>query len=105
MKIVNVEIMLYEFAELGDIAKEKVIEEHRRFMLDIMRVSDFEDQEDYDSCYDDMEQNDEPVIENIECNDYLYFVDGELASITHYCGDHEKSGITEFKFHGKIYQI
>lgn len=47
----------------------------------------------------------EAVKETIEANEYLFYADGELANVTHYCGKHEKAGITEVKFHGETFEL
>ena len=112
MKTVNVKINLYSFNELSAEAKQKAIDEHRSFELSIMQPNDFisgdpeydteeELQKAYDTEYNNYEMNDEPIIENIEANNYLFFSTGELASCTTYT----KTGITEFKFMGETYSI
>ena len=45
------------------------------------------------------------IIEDIKENEYLFFFNGKLASITCYCGKHEKSGITELKLFDEVYII
>lgn len=116
MKKINVEISLYKLNELSEAAKERAIEEHRSFLLEIMCPDDFisgdeeydteeQLQETYDREYDYVLMNDEPVIESIEANDYYFFSDGELADCTTYCGSHPKAGTTELKFMGNIYQV
>ena len=109
MKNVKVEIKLHELNELSESAKTKAISEHYNFMFETERPENFEDEEDYESHMNWLEKWSDGVenyvIENIEANEYLYFEDGSLANITHYCGKHEKAGKTEFKFMGKIYDI
>lgn len=82
-------ISLYSFSELSKDAQETAINSHREFM-----ESNRQEWEEND------EFTDEYVQENIEINEYLFFQDGELAHCTTYTGNHEKSGITEFHFHG-----
>ena len=112
----GITIKLYSFSELGEKAKRKAIEEHRAFMLSLMALDDFitgiaeydtpeELQKTYKAQYDYYLMNDEPIIENIEANDYLFFENGELAHIVHYCGNHPLAGETHFIFNGKDYII
>ncbi len=104
MKTANITITLYDFNELSQPAKNKAIEEHRNFLLTIMSPNDFisddpqhdtteELQKTYDSEYDYYLNNDEPIIENIEINDYMFYVSGELANVKHYISGHgDKNG-------------
>ena len=50
--------------------------------------------EEYGYIFDDVD-------ENIRINEYLFFKDGNIASITHYT----KTGKTDLKFMGKIYEV
>lgn len=95
MKSVNVAINLYSLDELSEKARARAIEEHRRFLLDMMSPEDFisgDPEYDtpeqlsavYESEYDYILFNDDPVVENIEANDYLFFGDGGLANCTSY---------------------
>lgn len=90
----NVTINLYEFAELSYAAQQRAIEEHRHFMLDTMCVDDFISgdpeydtpeklEEAYNSEWDYIDRNDEPVIESIEINEYLFYADGRMANCTY----------------------
>lgn len=116
MKNINVSITLYQLNELDEKARGKAIDEHRIFELSIMQPSDFisgdaeydtpeELQKTYEAQYDYYLNNDEPIIENIEANEYLYFADGSMASVTQYCGKHPLSGKTFFTFQGIEYDI
>jgi len=109
-------INLYEFSELNEKAKENAIFEHRDFLLSTMQVSDFISgdseydtpenlKKSFDSEYDHVLNNDEPIIESIEANEYLFYSDGKLANCTTYCGTHEKTGITELKIGLDIYTL
>jgi hypothetical protein len=115
MKTATVNFNLYELHELDEQAREKAIEEHRRFMLEIMRPDDFisgdpeydtpeELQKTYEAEYDYILMNDDPVIESIEINEYLFFEDGELANVCSYYGG-LRAGETWLKVHGKEYKI
>ncbi len=90
-----VTVTLYKLDELNDKARQKAICEHRYFLLSIMSPSDFisgdekydtpeELQKAYNSEYDYILFNDEPVIESIEINDYYFFFDGSIADVRHY---------------------
>ena len=87
----TVTINLYAFNELSDKAKEKAIEEHREFMLSVMRPEDFisgckeydtpeELEKIYNAEYDYILYNDEPIIDNIEANEYLFYKNGEIMN-------------------------
>lgn len=112
MTTVNIKINLYSFDELSEKAKTKAIDEHRQFLLSVMQPNDFisgiaeydtpeELQKAYDAEYDYYLMNDEPIIENIKANEYLFFENGELAHTVHYCGKHPLSGKTFFYISGR----
>lgn len=112
----NISIKLYSFSELSEKAKEKAIADHREFELSVMQPDDFisgeaeydtpaELQKTYEAEYDYYLMNDEPIIENIETNEYLFFENGELAHTVHYCGGHLLAGETHFIFNGIDYCI
>ena len=112
----GITIKLYSFSELSEKAKRKAIEDHREFELSIMYPDDFktgiaehdtpeELQKAYEAQYDYYLMNDEPIIEIIEANDYLFFENGELAHTVRYCGEHPRSGETHFIFNGVDYII
>ena len=108
-------INLYEFNELNEKAKVKAINEHREFMLSIMQHSDFISGDDKYDTEDELEafnqecdfiaNEDAPIVENIEANEYLFFASGELANCVTYCGSHPKAGIIEFKIGEDVYII
>lgn len=112
----TITINLYQFSELSETAKQKAIQRHRDFLLSVMQQTDFiSGDEEYDTpeqlqkCYESeyeyTDSNDEPIIESIEANDYLFFADGELTSCVTYCGKHPKAGITELTIGGDIYLL
>lgn len=112
----GITIKLYSFSELNEKAKRKAIEEHREFMLSIMKPEDFisgiaeydtpeELQKIYEAEYNYYLFDDKPIIEDIEANDYLFFENGELAHTITYCGDHPLAGETHFIFNGADYII
>ncbi len=112
----GITIKLYTLAELSPAARENAIEAHRRFELSIMKPDDFISgdpehdtiqslQNTYEKEYDYVSMNDEPVIESIEANEYLFFEDGTMANVTHYCGGHPLAGQTHFKLYGVDHDI
>jgi mRNA-degrading endonuclease HigB of HigAB toxin-antitoxin module len=112
----GITIKLYSFSELSEKAKRKAVEAHREFELSLMAPNDFitgiaeydtpeELQKTYEAQYDYYLMNDEPIIENIEANDYLFFANGKLARTVRYCGEHPLSGETHFIFNGADYII
>lgn len=109
-------INLYLFSELSENAKQTAIQDHRNFELNIMQLSDFLSgdpefdtpeklKEAYNAEFEYRLENDEPIIESIEENGYLFFSDGKMANCTTYCGKHEKAGITEIKIGTEIYRV
>jgi hypothetical protein len=98
----GITIKLYSFSELSEKAKRKAIEAHREFELSIIELNNFKNGI---AEYDYYARNDEPIIENIEANEYLFFENGELAHIVRYCGAHPLSGETHFIFNGADYII
>lgn len=92
MNTYNISINLYELSELSEKAQARAIEEHRYFMLSDMAPEDFisgdpeydtpeELQKTYEAEYNYILFNDDPVIESIDCNEYLFFKNGEIANI------------------------
>lgn len=106
----KVTINLYSFDELNEDAKQKAIDDHRNFELSIMDENDFISgdpefdtpeklSEAYNAEYSYLEENDEPIIESIKANDYLFFSDGSLADCVTYTAD----GRTELKIGNDVY--
>ena len=113
----TVPITVYTLDELSDNARQHAIFEHRQFLLDDMSPSDFisgdpeydtpeQLESQYESEYDYYLNNDDVIIESIECNEYLFFSDGTLANTTHYWNGHPtRGGETWIKYHGYEYKI
>lgn len=113
----NVSINVYSLDELTDDARRNAIEEHRQFLLDEMSPADFisgdpeydtpeQLQEQYESEYEYYEDNDDVIIESIECNEYLFFANGTMANTTHYWNGHPtRGGETWIKYRGHEYKI
>lgn len=115
MKQAIITVNLYSFDELSEDAKQYAIDDHRRFLLDIMRPEDFISgdpeydtpemlRDAYNSEYDYYEKNDDPIIESIEANEYLFYKSGELAHTTYfYAGPREGEEVLHYQ--GKEYRI
>lgn len=111
----NIPMTLYSLDELSEDARQTAIEEHRRFLLDIMRPEDFisgdpeydtpeQLQEAYESEFDYYSYSDDPIVESIEANEYLFFESGELAHAVEYTGG-SKRGQIWFKYQGRDIRI
>ena len=96
----TITINIYSFNELNDTAKDKAINEHGDFMESI--GFDYED-EHGNMQMDYTRPSDADIIENIGANEYMFYYDGTLASITQYVGNHPMAGTSEFKLHGQTY--
>lgn len=107
MKQATITINLYSFDELSETAKQYAINEHRDFLLSTMSKDDFISgdeeydtpeklQEQYDSEYEYYSNNDEPIIESIEINEYLFHKDGQLAHTVHYVAGYGDDNGKEF---------
>ena len=113
----NISINLYKLDELTPEAREYAIESHRIFLLNEMSPEDFISgeskydtpeklKEAYESEYEYYSMNDDPIIESIECNEYLFFEDGELANTCHYWKNHPtKPDQTWIKYNGMEFRI
>lgn len=111
--MLELKIKLYSFHELGQEAQTRAIEDHRRFMLETLEpdfidgVTDWNDPEKmtmYNEEYKYLLMNDEPIIENIEINEYTFFADGELCWSCTYTGG-PKKGLTEIQIHGELFTL
>lgn len=85
----TISINIYSLDELNEKARNRAIEEHRKFLLSIMCPEDFisgcpeydtpeELEKAYNSEYEYYLKNDEPIIESIEANEYMFFSNGEI---------------------------
>ena len=112
---INEEINIFNFNELCLSSRERAINEHRQFLLYEMRLEDFisgddkfdteeELQKAYDSEYGYYEEDDEPIIESIEINEYYFYEDGKMANITSRYKDGEMVE-NILKHNGKEYQF
>lgn len=118
MLSINIPVNLYTLDELSEEAREHAIEEHRHFLLETMTPNDFisGDPEydtpaaldsEYECEYDYYLMNDEPIIESIEINEYMFYESGEIAPVCTYCKGHPThSGETWLmNYHGHNYRI
>jgi hypothetical protein len=109
MKMIKTEIKLYEYDELGKEGKEKAFNDHKYFLECNPEEYETEDEQgNIIKKYDNMEEwTDEEIKDYVEdsinINEYLFFESGKMAHITHFTGDHEKTGTTEFYFNGQTY--
>lgn len=99
----TIEIKLYSFSELDKEAQEKALIAHANFLISTPVSVKNEDGELEDEYQDEYSRED--VIESITVNDYLFYNDGEMASVTHYTGNHDRAGQTEFHFHGQNFLL
>ena len=92
---VNLPVNLYTIDDLKGEGRETAIREQIIF-LDTTPVSVENENGELEDKY--FEHTKEEAIENMRANEYLYFADGEIADITHYCGKHDLSGYSVFTF-------
>ena len=101
----KIAINLYELRELSKEAQNRAIAAHKEFMIDTYSDGDFDESFNMTRSKYAKSLIKGDVIENIEANNYLYFANGELASVVEYCGGHPKAGKTEFALNGETYTI
>lgn len=110
----GITIKLYSLNELSEKAKQKAIEDHRIFYLENLDYSLYEEMAKetgksanaiYETEYEYYLMNNEPIIENIEANEYMFFENGELAHTVHYCGKHPLAGHVHFIQYGIEHDI
>lgn len=91
--MVEIKIHLYKFDELEDSAKRQAINSHRYFMIDTLRPDYFDGLENWNDPekmkmyweeVDYINENDEPVIESIQINDYYFFQNGHMCNCQTY---------------------
>ena len=111
VKTIKTEIKLYAYDELKEDAQNKAFDKHLNFLSYMPYEYETEDEngaivEKVDDILNwESDQIKEYVEDSIRINKYLFFENGEMAEITHYTGNHNKSGKTEFKFLNKVYEI
>lgn len=101
----TVTITLLTIDELDTQAKNKALAEHKEFLIDTYN------DDMYDESYsmtrskyaNSLTQGE--VLESIEINEYLFFPNGEMASVTHFTGKHPRSGETECAIKGMTYPV
>ena len=113
--MIELSIKLYQLHELTEKARQKAISEHRGFILSTMAPEDFisgdpeHDTPEKLQEAQELEQdyylfNDEPIIESLEINEYLFYADGALCHCCHYTGG-PKKGTVEIIIHGETYTL
>ena len=95
----TLEIKLYSFEELSKESKEKAINEAIEFLDS--EPTEYEN-ENGEIVYEYFEHDESQAEEFIDVNDYLFFKNGTLAHTVTYCGNHPKTGQSEFFLHGEI---
>ena len=111
VKEINIKIKLYAYNELKEDAQNKAFDEHLNFLSGLPYEYETEDEngktiEKIDNILNwENDQIKEYVEDSININEYMFFENGEIANITHYTGQHEKTGKTEFKFLNKVYEV
>lgn len=112
--MISISINLYHFEELPETAKERAIMDHRGFLLSVLSPEDFISgdpaydtpeklEEAYRDEYDYYIENDEPIIDSIEANDYLFCYNGDYCrSCTYTAGPHK--GKTLVTIHGETFE-
>lgn len=95
-------INLYRLNELSEEAKQNAIFEHQNFLNSIPIECENEDGKMVDEWY---EHSEEETIHSIEVNEYLFFANGEIANVTHFCGNHTMAGQSVLEFAGEQYPI
>jgi hypothetical protein len=102
MKTIKVEINLYSYDELKEKSKEFAFNQHEDFLNSC--EEEYENEEGV-LIKEYVEHDKEEVEDSLRINEYLFFESGEMANITHFTGEHEKAGKTEFYFFGKTYLL
>lgn len=112
--MIDITIHVYTFAELDEKAKRNAIEEHRSFLLDVLipdyidGVTDWNDPEKmdiYNQEYEHIQDHDDPVIESIESNEYLFYRNGDFCNAVTYTERHPRAGQTDITIHGETFTI
>ena len=88
----KVQISLFAFRELSEDAKKRAILKHKNFMESLHMETEADKEE---------ALKDNEVIENIEVNEYLFFLNGEIAQVTKYI----ETGKTELYLKGEKIEI
>lgn len=103
MKTIQVTVELYKLNELSNEVRGKVIKDHMHFLSNDYDDVDIEIHGSIKEYWNSITE--ESAIESIEVNEYLYYSDGNIANVVHYCGKHERSGEQVLTFDNKEYII
>jgi len=87
---VNIEVGLYTIDELEENARDKAITEHREFLLGMFDAGEYDWDIEYDTYKDNLTEED--IIESIDANECLYYIDGTTPHTIRYMGKHERAG-------------
>jgi len=98
----TVQISLYSLSELSHEAKQKAIFDHKCFLDELPEEYENEEGELVEEI---VNHDEDETIASIEANDYLFYANGELAHCVTYTGNHPKSGKTEFRIEGSVYEL
>ena len=98
----TVKINLYTLAELNPDAKYNAISEVLNFLDNELVEYKTESGEMKSEYFDHTEEEAEDFI---KVNEYLFFANGEQASIITYCGAHPRAGESELKFFGETFKL
>jgi hypothetical protein len=93
----QVSITGFEFADLKGKAREKALQDHYEFMASVNE----EENEQGELVPADLEYDESYTIENIEVNEYLFDLNGDILPITHYTGKHPLTGKDSIKIFGE----
>ena len=99
----TITLTLFEYPELNEAAQEIALQTHKDFLIDTFDetcATEDQTQSEYRRTLSNTE-----VVENIELNEYLYYPNGALASITQYTGKHDRSGDIELTIEDNTYLL
>lgn len=106
-------IKLYSFHELSKNSQQKAIADHRLFLINTLQpdyfdgVTDWNDPRKMEMYYSEMDylnENEDPIVESITINDYLFFANGEICRSCLYTAG-PCAGTLEIWIHGEPYYI
>jgi hypothetical protein len=72
---------LFSFYEITEKAQQRAIEDYRKVLLDVTKVSDFENEEDYHKIITEIETCDDFVKACLLINEYSFYKDGKIANL------------------------
>jgi len=100
IKVENgLEFDAFEIADLKGNVRENVLIEHYNFLASLNECEN----EDGEMVIEDLEYDEDYIVEDIEVNGYLFQLSGDIYPITHFCGNHPKSGQHSIRIFDKEY--